>query len=117
MENTVKSLQTVEIETNNGLKHAIMIAIDVVDLVRIDVFVQHVIHQFQLQRMTSPPDTSMMLITVIGNITAEEFKKYWVQYIKSDPIMTVFMSQMEKADVIHGTEQGGILDTVSLLES
>ena len=54
--------------------------------------------RFKLQRMMSPPDTSMLLITVIGPCDAGSFVARWRQLVAADPIATVFMSRMEKAD-------------------
>jgi len=54
--------------------------------------------RFKIQRMMSSPDTSMLVITVIGPCDADSFVTSWRELVFADPIATFFMSQMEKAD-------------------
>lgn len=116
MKNEIKSLKTVGVNTPNGLTHAIMIGVDIFDKTKIDEFMPAVIEKFKLQRMISPEDTSLMLITIIGDSTAEEFKKCWKMHIKNDLPAKTFMSKMTTADIIRGTEDGQILKKISLIE-
>lgn len=115
MENKIISLKTIGVKTEKGIAHAIMIGVEVLDVLKVDQLVQNVIEKFKNQKMASPPDTSLMLITITGDLTAKDFKKSWDIYIKKDSVMKVFMSQIKKADVIHGTKEGKPLDSISLI--
>jgi hypothetical protein len=75
-----------------------------------------VVEKFKAQRMASPPETSGLLITLIGNVSAEKFSERWAAATVADPILAFFMSGMHIADVIVGTKAGGIEETDSLID-
>jgi hypothetical protein len=114
--NTISNIQIVRMDGEAGPIHAIMMGLDIDDPAGIDDFMPTVIEKIKFQRMVSPKDTSMMLITIIGNLTAEAFNTSFAAHAANDKVLGVFMSRMNKADVIHGTKDGKALDRASLLD-
>jgi hypothetical protein len=108
---TVDSLQSPE-----GPLIVIMIGVNVLDASTADAFISEVAERFKMQRMTSPPDTNALLITLTGEISAVRFAQRWQGLVGADAILAQFMSQMRLADVMRGTTSGRALERVSLLE-
>jgi hypothetical protein len=54
--------------------------------------------RFKNQRMMSPPETSILLITVIGRCDQDVFVSEWRKLVATDQVASFFMSRMEKAD-------------------
>jgi hypothetical protein len=117
MENKISSIKTIPVRGANGPASAIMIGIDILDTTTLSTFISEVGSNFTSQMLMSPENTNMMLITVIGNCTAAEFKIYWDGLQKTDPVIEYYMSTMQVADCIHGTPDGKVLDQVSLLKN
>jgi hypothetical protein len=95
----------------------IMVALDIRDRATASKFVKEVVHKVMLQRMLSPPDTTFMCISIIGDVTAQEFVKLWRKHLPSEPALAALLEQMKVADVIHGTPQGKVLAQESLLRA
>jgi hypothetical protein len=115
MENKIANIKTVPLRGPNGNTHAIMMGIDILDPTNLGDFIPEAASTFTSQMMLSPEETNMMLITVIGDCTAGQFKMHWNQLRKEDPIIEHYMSTMQVADCLHGTPDGKVLDQVSLL--
>jgi len=113
--NRITSLKTVDIGGDQGPTWAIMVAADISEPSTLGEFVPFLVEQVKLQRMAAPPETSHLLVTVIGDVSAEAVASAWREYVASDPIMSVFMSRMAVADVLHGTAAGKVLGQVSLV--
>jgi hypothetical protein len=64
------------------------------------------IEQLKIQRMLSPPDTAMLLITIIGPCAITDFLAHWRSLVSADQIATLWMSRMEKADVGFASASG-----------
>jgi len=94
-----------------------MVAIDIQDGATAASFVDGLVSRVLSQRMTSHPDTSMMLVTIIGEMTAKGFSELWARALVGYPAMAAFMSLMTVADVIRGTRDGTVLDRHSLLQA
>jgi len=116
MANQICQLETRALTGPDGDVSAIMCAIDVDDAAAAEPFVKEVLEKVLLQRMTSPPDTTLMLVTIIGALGADEFARLWKLHLAGDEAMTFFMSQMTKADVLHGDAGGNVLGHASLIE-
>lgn len=112
--NRIQKLYTTPLESANGTVLAIMMALDVFDLERTDEFIQSAIEKFKAQRMCSPPETSVLLVTIVGAMSAEDFAQRWKAIASTDKVFHHFMSQLETAEVLHGTSAGQVLDTASL---
>ena len=113
--NTIADVKVIPTEGPNGPAHAMMISLNVDNPSAARAFVGEVIERFKMQRMIAPPDTSLMLITIIGDLTAVEFAAHWRAIGAQDPIIGVFMAQMAVADVIQGTSAGQQLSRASLI--
>ncbi len=114
--NKISDIKTTPVRGQNGASSAIMIGVDILDKPSLEAFSLEVSGTFTSQMMISPEDTNKMLITIIGDCTAQEFKDAWLKIVHADPIIEYFMSKMEVADILHGTSDGKILDQVSLLQ-
>jgi len=115
MPNVISQIKSFPVQGPNGSTSAMMIAVDIDDPAAADSFVTEVAEQFKLHRMTAPPETSMMLITILGGLTASQFATLWEAIEASDPVLRAFMSLMNVADVIQGTASGEVLERVSLV--
>jgi hypothetical protein len=71
-----------------------------------EALVTALFEQFKIQRMLSPVDTDLMLITVVGPCDAPRFAESWRALVANDKVASVFMQRMVKAD-IGCTETGG----------
>ena len=115
--NTVTQIKTVGVNGPNGPSHAIMMAVNINDPKMAEAFVSEVAEQFKLHRMISPPETNMLLITLVGDLAAHRFASQWHEIEQSDPILHHFMSLMVVADVIQGTKEGWQVSNASLKAS
>ena len=113
--NTIVNLKTEQYQSQGGPVTGIVMGLDIHDQDRTDVFIQEVVEKFKAQRMCSPPDTSVLLITLVSDMPASRFVKRWRQLAADDKVLGFFMSQMHKADVVRGKVVGQTLETVSLL--
>jgi hypothetical protein len=50
-----------------------MIAVNIDDAATGEALVSQVAEQFKLHRTLAPPNTSMMLVTLVGDLTADRF--------------------------------------------
>jgi hypothetical protein len=115
MGNQIRQLETRALAGPHGDVSAIMCALDVGDAAAADGFVKDVLDQVLVQRMISPPDTSFMLVTIIGELAATDFARLWSKHLATEPAMAAFMTQMTKADVLQGDARGQILGQASLI--
>lgn len=115
--NQIAKLETVRLESADGPKTAIIVAVDLDDPTQLDSFMPTIVEKIKLQRTCSPPDTSLLLITLIGDTSADAFAASWSAHIADDQIMAFYMSRMSKADVVHGTKDGRTLGVVSLIRA
>jgi hypothetical protein len=117
--NTIRQLETRPTEGRDGHGWIIFCALDVGDASSADAFVKEVLHKVLMQRMKSSPDTRFLCVTIVGNLTADDFARLWRESL-SDPrsmgsAMSVFLAQMTAAEVIHGTPRGEMLGRACLL--
>ena len=112
--NSIAQIKTVPINGPTGPTHAMMIAVNIDDAATAEAFIATVAEKFKVARMIAPPQTSMMLISLIGPLTADRFSACWREIAEKDPVVKTFMSLMVKADVIQGTKTGQQLSAASL---
>lgn len=105
----------VKTKTLDGQRNAIMVALNIDDRGAADTFVKEVVGKVFMQRMISPPDTDMLCITIVGDVTSNEFKDLWEKHLSAELPMMIFMERMKIADAIHVSLNGEVLDTISLL--
>jgi hypothetical protein len=113
--NTIANLKALNLQSAEGPVAAIVIGLNIPDVQGADSFIQEVAEKFKLQRMCSPPTTSVLLITVVTELPAARFVERWHELEAQDKILEFFMSQMRKADVVRGTVLGETLENISLL--
>jgi hypothetical protein len=110
-------MKTVRVNGPNGPANAIMMAVNIDEPSTAEAFVSQVVEKFKLHRTISPPDSSLLLVTLVGDQTAERFAAKWCGIEQADPILRAYMSLMVVADVIQGTKTGQQLSKASLLSA
>ena len=113
--NEIVQVKTVPVSGPNGPTHAMMMALNVNDPGAAEGFIADVVEQFKLNRMVAPPDTSLLLITLIGDLPADRFAARWHRLVEGDEVARAFMSLMAVADAVQGTRSGRQLSKASLL--
>lgn len=116
MTNSVAQIKTVDAEGPEGPTTAMMIAVNIGDTATAPAFASTVADKFKLHRTLAPPNTSMLLITLIGGMSASEFAACWKEIEAEDPVVEAYMSMMVVADVVQGTKAGQQISTASLLD-
>lgn len=91
--------ETKAMETPAGPKFAIFLAANLHQPKALDDLVAALVERFKLQRMISPPETSMLLLTIIGPCDAAAVLSRWKARVAGDQIARVWMDRMEKADL------------------
>lgn len=114
--NSIAQIKIVEVDGPSGPANAMMVAVNIDDPQTAEAFVSQVAEEFKLHRMVAPPDTSLLLMTIIGGLSAERFAARWKAIEQEDEVVRAFMSRMLVADVIQGTSGGEQLSSVSLLD-
>ena len=117
MANEIVKMQTVPLKLPSGPAHAIMIAVNVERPEESASFASHVIERFKVQRLCSPPDTSVLVVSVIGPVDFTAFTEAWIVAAGTDKGLREFLSRMQTAECVHGTEAGDVIATASLLAS
>ena len=113
--NSISQIKTVVTDGPEGATTAMMIAVNIDEPASAEAFVSHVMDQFKLHRTMAPPSTSMLLITMVGGMSAEQFAARWRELAKRDDAARSCMSLMRVADVVQGTRKGQQLSKASLL--
>jgi hypothetical protein len=114
--NQIANCKTVEGRSDHGEAiYAVVIGVDLPDVASASSFIEEVAEKFKQQRMMSPPTTSMLLITLIGEIPGMRFVERWRALAAQDDIFRFFMARMTKADLICASPEGGQQETFSLL--
>ncbi|EDY19230.1 hypothetical protein CfE428DRAFT_3407 [Chthoniobacter flavus Ellin428] len=91
--------ETKALETPAGPKFAIFLAANLHQPAALDALVEALVERFKLHRMISPPETSMLLLTIIGPCDAPAVLSRWQARVSGDQIARLWMDQMEKADL------------------
>lgn len=91
--------ETKVLESPTGPKFVILLAANLRHIDALDVLLEALVEHFKVHRMISPPDTSMLLITIIGPGQATEITSRWRARVAGDQIASFWMGQMEKADL------------------
>jgi hypothetical protein len=95
--------------------HAMFIALDLADPDRLVGFLEDVVIRFKREHMTGPPDARFLLITIIGEVTADDFAHAWHASTANDAPARALLGTMHQADVMQGDAHGGVLGQTSLL--
>jgi hypothetical protein len=118
--NRIRSIETVELEGDEEDDEddepvvTIMVALDIVDETSIKPFVAEVGRQVVQQMMISPPETEMLLITVIGPRTSTSFEDAWKEMLGKDAALLHLIKRLSVAEGVLGTAEGKVLAEFSL---
>ena len=115
MANEIVRMQTTELDSPLGPTHGVMIAVNIDTPRESGSFATHVIGQFKLHRMCSPPDTSVLVISIMGPVDLMAFHQAWAAATRDDEVLRLFLSSMQVANCVHGTRSGKVIETVSLI--
>lgn len=113
--NSIANLKTVNAQSPEGPVPVIVMGLNIGDETQADEFVREVAEKFKVQRMCSPPTTTVMLITIMSSMPLKRFVDRWNELAREDKILGFFMRQMRKADVLRGTTAGVTLEQASLV--
>ena len=113
--NTLARIETVELDGADGPLTAVMLSLDIADRANAPAFIREVAETFKAHRMCSPPETAGLLVTIMGELSAEQFAEHWRKLAAEDAILAQFMGRMQLADVVQGTSSGRVLSSASLL--
>jgi hypothetical protein len=111
----LRRLETQEVHGTEGPTHGIFVGFDINDRKSTPELVSALAEQFKLQRMISPPDTSLLFVSVIGDFESSAFVEAWQTTVKRDAALSHFISQFQRAALVHGTRDGRVLAEESLL--
>ncbi len=115
--NAIAQVQTFAANGPTGPATAIMIAVKIGDAASGEAFVSEIAERFKLYRTAAPPNTSMLLVSLVGALSADRFAARWRDVEKQDGVVWAYMSLMQVADVVQGAELGQELSKASLLSS
>lgn len=115
--NEIAQIKTVGVSSPEGPVSVMMIALNVGDPTAAETFVSEVASQFRLHRTLAPPDTSVLLISMIGDLPANKFVEYWKSVTRDDGVARAYISLMRLADVVQITKTGEERSKASLLSN
>ena len=96
---------------------ALFMALEVGQPDRLLYFLEEVVTRFKRERTLGPLDARFMLITVLGEVSADDFAKAWQQVIAGDAPARALVGMLHRADVMQGDSQGRMISQASLLAS
>lgn len=111
----IRSIHTIALASRGRGTHGIMVAVDMTARDDIPSLVPELVETIKLQRMLSPVDTSVLLITVEGPFDAEVFRESWNRSMSSDAALASLMKGMAVASFVHGRTTGKVLVGGSLV--
>ncbi len=100
--------ETKAFDSPTGPQFVILLAANLHDPNSLDSLVEALIERFKVHRMISPPETSMLLVTVLGPCKAMDIVSRWRERVSNDQIAGVWMDRMEKADLAVGPARGNV---------
>lgn len=115
--NELKQIKTIQLQTSDGPGYAILLALEMNDAGTAREFVHQVLEKFKMQWMIGPPQTTHLLVTLLGSLSAAQFVEIWQEKMASDPVLKTIMSLMKVADVRRGSETGALLEEESLFQA
>lgn len=105
--------ETKLLTSKDGPKSAIFIAADLYNAAALDALVNDLVAEFKVHRMMSPPETSVMLVTIVGPCEASDFSTRWRKRVAEDQAAAFWMGRMEKAEVGVSPSSGPVTTTYS----
>ena len=78
-------------------------------------FLEDVITRFKVERLTGPPDTHFMLITLLGALSPTSFAAAFRAATAHDAPARALLGALHRADVLHGDPEAFRSGHASLL--
>jgi hypothetical protein len=100
--------ETKWLDSKDGPKSAIFMAADLYSVSALDALISDLLERFKVHRMVSHPDTSVLLVTIIGPCEGSDVAARWRKRAAEDEIAGFWMARMERADVGVGPAAGPI---------
>jgi hypothetical protein len=113
----IRSLKTSDLQGPDGPVTTVMIGVDTDASDSPRQLAEAVADSYKVQRMISPPNTSMLLVTFIGPADLVQVSAARQALLDADPVLAAFMSMNQQAVCVHGTPGGAILSEISLLST
>lgn len=85
--------------TAAGGKPAVLLSASLLSPSGQEAMISALVERFKTQRMLSPAETDLLLITIAGPCDASRFVERWRALVANDQIAAVFMQRMSKADL------------------
>lgn len=115
--NAIKNLKTeIMRDPSNQAVPILIMGLNLYDLEHANAFMKEVVEKWLIQRMVSPPQTSVMLISVFTSMRLTDFRTLWRKHVEADGNAKFFFNQMKKADAITGTDDAAVMEQLSLLD-
>jgi hypothetical protein len=111
----LRRLETQELDGPTGRTHGILVGFDIDNRESSQELVSALAEQFKLQWMISPPNTSLLVASVIGDFDPDAFSEAWQLKMTQDPALSHLIAQLRRAPLLHGTRDGRIVSETSLL--
>jgi len=112
--NEISHIDVVDMEGDDGPGVAITLALDIADPATAAEFLPEVIEAFKIE-CHDTPRASILLISILGDLSAEEFVRLWRAAGEGDEPLAGYLAPMKHADVIQGTAEGKLVSSASLL--
>ncbi|NUM47041.1 MAG: hypothetical protein HUU38_20265 [Anaerolineales bacterium] len=113
--NELKQLKTISRQTCDGHTYAILLALDIYDPTTAREFLEQVLEKFKMHWMIGPPQTTHLLVTLMGDLSAPQFVALCQEKMDTDPILRAIVSRLKVADVWRGASSGAMLEQETLL--
>jgi hypothetical protein len=110
---TFRSIRSDDDDAGEG-GHALFIVLDVAEPTQLLGFLEDVVTRFKREHMAGPPTAKYLLITLVGEVSAGEFAQAWQAVTANDAPARALIGMLERADVMQGDAQGGVLGQASL---
>jgi len=111
----LRKIETVALSGAAGPTHGIMVALDLDATDSEAAWVPELAEKLKLQFMISPPDTTLLLVTIIGPLRADALLPAWNALLAKDMVLRIFMGRLQRAAYVHGTPDGKQLAEGSLM--
>lgn len=114
MPNEIADISYEILENENGQETpALFIACNINN--EAEAFVPEVQQAVFSQLLMPCQEAKLLMITIIGGIKAEAFRRLWLPRVEADELFAALMARLETAVVAHGTPAGEIVGQASLL--
>jgi hypothetical protein len=100
------------VNSEDGPKSVIILGADLYEASALEKLMSELVERFKVHRMISPPDTSLMVITIIGPCEVLDVAARWRKLAAADEVTAFWMSRMEKADIGVGSATAAPISAV-----